>query len=282
MTAPGRFLAALALVFSLAACSTLRFSYNNADGLLRYMAWDYFDVDSDQAESLQQRFARLRDWHRSSELPAYLALLQTAGEKASKGLTGADVDWAIAAIRSHYRLLLARAAQDAAPVLVSLKPAQIGALEKKLAKEDSRYVEEWLAGEEKTRQRKRIDRMVERFEEWTGDLNAAQRSRIEKFVNAHSREYEMRLEERRRWQREAVALLRRHKSAPELALPLGRLYSHPESGRSEEYMGAMRRWDADFSALVADLHATLGAEQRARVLKRMERYAEDFRALAKP
>ena len=123
--------------------------------------------------------------------------------------------------------------------------------------------------------------MVERFEEWTGNLNAGQRSRIEKFVSSHSREYQMRLEERRRWQREAVALLRRHKIASELALPLVRLYSEPEFGQSQEYIGAMRRWDSDFSVLVVDLHASLGAEQRARVLRRMERYAEDFRALAK-
>ena len=281
MNVLGRCLVVLAMVFSLGACSTLRFSYNNADGLLRYMAWDYFDVDSDQAESLQQRFARLRDWHRSSELPAYVALLRTAGEKASKGLSSADVEWATAEIRSHYRVLLARAAQDAAPVLVTLKPEQIGALERKLAKEDARYVEEWLSGEENARQGKRVQRMLLRFEEWTGDLSTGQRSRIEKFVSSHSREYEMRLDERRRLQREVVALLRRHKIASELALSLTRLYSQPELGRSEKNTLAMRSWDLDYSVLVVDLYASLSAEQRARFFRRMERYEDDFRALAK-
>ena len=65
-----RYIAILAALIALGACSTLQFSYNNAESLLRYMAWDYFDLDTDQADSLQQRFARLREWHRSSELPS--------------------------------------------------------------------------------------------------------------------------------------------------------------------------------------------------------------------
>lgn len=280
MRVAAQYVTMLVALFALGACTALQFSYNNADGLLRYMAWDYFDLDADQADSLQQRFVRLREWHRSTELPVYLDLLQTAGDKVSKGLTIADVDWAIAILRGHYRLLAQRAAQDAAPVLATLKADQIGALEKKLAKEDIRYVEQWLAGEEKKRHRKRVERMIDQFEEWTGDLDASQRSRVERFVSSHSGVYAKRLEERRRWQREAVVLLKHHRTASELALPLGRLFAEPEAGRSEEYIRDMRRWESDLARLIVELDTTLSADQRGRVLRRMERYAEDFRALS--
>ena len=43
----------------------------------------------------------------------------------------------------------------------------------------------------------------------------------------------------------------------------------------------MRSWDLDYSVLVVDLYASLSAEQRARFFRRMERYEDDFRALAK-
>ena len=243
MRVAARFVTMLAALFALGACTALQFSYNNAEGLLRYMAWDYFDLDADQADALQQRFVRLREWHRSNQLPVYVGLLQAARERISKGVTSADVDWATAALRSHYRSLAQRAAQDAAPVLASLKADQIDVLEKKLAKEDLRYVEKWLAGEEKPRHRRRVERMIEQFEEWTGDLNASQRSRIEGFVSSHSGVYERRLEERRRWQRQAVVLIKRHRTASELALSLGRLFAEPESGRSEAYARDMRRWE---------------------------------------
>ena len=275
-----RFVAMLGALFALGACTALQFSYNNADGLVRYMAWDYLDLDADQADMLQQRFVRLREWHRSDQLPVYVGLLQAAKERVSKGVTSADVDWATATLRSHYRSLARRAAQDAAPVLASLKADQIDVLEKKLAKEDLRYVEKWLAGEEKRRQRRRVERMVEQFEEWTGDLDASQRSRIEVFVSSHSGVYERRLEERRRWQRQAVALIKRHRTASDLAPSLGRLFGEPESGRSEAYIRDMRRWESDLAGLIVELYATLSAEQRGRVLRRMERYAADFRALS--
>ena len=87
-----RYMAILAVLIALGACSTLQFSYNNAEGLLRYTAWDYFDLDANQSDSLQQRFVRLREWHRSSELPVYVELLHTAGEKVAKGIVSADVD----------------------------------------------------------------------------------------------------------------------------------------------------------------------------------------------
>lgn len=272
---------AAAVALLLAACSALQFSYNNADGLLRYMAWDYFDLDGEQSEALQARISRLHDWHRTNELPTYAALLQAASERVTRGLTGSDADWAIQVLRSRYRLLTARAAQEAASILATLTPGQVMALEKKLANDEAKFVKEWLIGDEKSRERTRAKRMVERFEEWTGDLSSEQRARVERFVQAHPRWSQIRLQDRRRWQREAVALIKRYRNAAELAPRLSRLFSEPEAGRSDEYRRETRRWETDLAELVAELSATLSAEQRSRVVRRLDRYAEDFRALAR-
>lgn len=266
------------LVFG--GCSTVQFSYNNSDALLRYMAWDYFDLDADQAKNLQQVFLRLREWHRSSELPAYVGLLKEAADKVSKGATTADVEWAAERLREHYRIAARRAAQDAASILVTLTADQIGSLEKKLAKEDVRYFERWLSGGENALQRRRSERMVEQFEEWTGSLDATQRFKIANFISLHSSIYELRLLDRRRWQREAVALIKRYRSVSELTPLIERLVVEPESGRSEQYVLALRRWEADLAGLIVELDATLRGEQRRRVLMRMDKYAEDFRVLS--
>ena len=280
MMAMARYFSMIVAVLVLGACSAVQFSYNNSDALLRYMAWDYFDLDADQANNLQQVFSRLRDWHRSSELPAYVGLLKEAAEKVSKGVTTADVEWAAARLRNHYRIVARRAAQDAAKILVTLTADQIGTLEKKLAKEDVRYVERWLSGEENVLRRKRTERMIEQFEEWTGSLDVAQRARIGHFISLHSGIYELRLLDRRRWQSEAVALLKRYRSASEFVPLIERLVAEPESGRSEQYVLALRHWEADLAGLIVELDATLRTEQRRRVLRRMDKYAEDFRVLS--
>ena len=43
----------LLLAVLLGGCSTLQFSYNNAETALRYMAWDYLDANAEQSDSLQ-------------------------------------------------------------------------------------------------------------------------------------------------------------------------------------------------------------------------------------
>lgn len=274
-----RIIVILTLLTLLGACNTLQFSYNNAEAVLRYLAWEYLDVDTEQSDSLQDQFGRLRSWHRSNELPAYLSALRAARERFSRGLAPADIEWAAATVRSHYRLLAERAVRVAAPVLVTLRAEQIGALEKKFAKENARYAEQWIAGEDKSRHRRRMERMVDQLEDWTGRLNESQRKLVERFVIGHPGDFERRLEERRRWQREAVALLKRHKSASELEAPLARLFAEPDIGRPREYLQETRRWESDLAGLIVELHATLDADQRARVLRKLDRYSDDFRAL---
>ena len=276
----GRFAFWLVLAVLLGGCSTLQFSYNNAETALRYMAWDYLDANAEQSDSLQERFVRLRNWHRSSELPHYVQAVRTARERFSKGLTQADVEWGIATIRSRLRLLAARAAQDAAPTLVTLGPEQIAALERKFARENARYVEQWIAGDDRSRLRRRADRMVEQFEEWTGRLAAGQRQLIERFVASTPAEFERRIDERRRWQADLVAMLKRYRSSAELTAPLVRLLSEPETGRSNESRNSANRWESRLAALIVELDATLDAEQRARVVGRLERYRNDFQSLS--
>jgi len=121
------FLAAGAL---LASCSAMRMAYDNADTALRFMASSYLDLDSTQAEDMKQRIVRFHEWHRKSELPAYAALMRSATERAARGITAEDVAWGLASVRARYRSFAVKAVEDAAPVLVTLSPEQIGVLER--------------------------------------------------------------------------------------------------------------------------------------------------------
>ncbi len=272
----------VSMAAALSACTAVQFTYNNADALVRYMAWDYVDLDEQQSEALQQRFSRLHSWHRSSELAVYTGLVQSAENRVSKGVSRADAEWAIDELRANYRRLASRAAEEAAPILATLSPEQVRDLEKKLARDDAKYVREWLSGSASRRERHAVERTVERFEEWTGDLSRDQTSRIEQFVRAHPRIQEVRLEERHRWRREALELIRRYRKADELAPRLARLFGEPEAGRTEDYMRETRRWEGDLAALMVELDRTLSTDQRNRVLRRLRRYAEDFKALSLP
>ena len=275
-----RILIVAAAVLALAACSAVRLSYNNADTLLRYMAWDYFDLDSGQSEHMQAAIARLHRWHRANEIPDYAALAAEAGKRVERGVTREDVAWAIANLRSRIRRVTARGAQDAAPILATLGPAQIAALEHKFAEKNEKYAKEYLSNDERKRHKAQLDRTLDRFHDFLGELTGEQRTKVDRFVAEHARYVELRFEDRQRWQHEVVALLRRYRQPEELGAHLSDLLLHPETRRAEEFAREERRWEEDLAALLVDLNGTLTAKQRARAVKRLERYAEDFGALA--
>lgn len=275
-----RVLLVACLAALLASCSAVRLAYNNADALIRFEADDYFDFDEAQALEFRERLTRFHNWHREAELPAYVGLLEAARTKATSGVKKADVVWAIAALRNRYHLTAGKAVEEIAPILVTLRDRQFTVLEKKLAESNKKFEKEFLSGEERRQHRARTKRTWERFHDWIGHLSDEQEARIERFVREHARYTALRFEDRKHWQRNAVSLLRQYRNPGELAPRLAAIFNQPETRRSPEYLREAARWEADLADLIVDIDRTLTPEQRARLIKRIGDYADDFRALA--
>ena len=277
--------AALGLLFAIGApalvsCSATRLAYDNADTVLRFMASSYLDLDAAQSDDLTPRIVRFHQWHRSSELPAYAALLRSAGERAAKGITAEDVAWGLANVRLRYRGFAARAAEDAAPVLATLAPAQLAALERKLAEDNAKFAKKFLSSDDKDRRPAQLKRMLERFRDFAGELTPEQEARIERFALDHERHVALRFEDRQRWQRDLVAALKEQRDPQELGGRLAEMFTRPELRRSEEFVREDKRWDEDLGQLIVDLDRSLSPKQRAQVVRRLSDYAEDFAVLA--
>ena len=270
----------LAACTALGACSAVRFAYDNADTAARFMASSYLELNAAQMEDMRLRIVRFHQWHRANELPAYAALMRSASERAARGITAEDVAWGLAAVRARYRKFAARAAEDAAPVLATLAPGQIAALEGKFTDNNEKYEKDFLSPDDAQRRDAQVKRMLERFRDFTGDLSADQEARIEAFVLAHEKHVALRFDDRRHWQRDVIAALRAPHPAQDLGRSLAEMFNKPERRRSEEFIREDRRWDEDLGQLVAALDRTLSSKQRAHVVRRLSDYADDLAALA--
>jgi hypothetical protein len=248
--------------------------------MLRYMASSYLDLDAAQSDELTPRIARFLQWHRSNELPVYAALLRSASQRAAKGITAEDVAWGLANVRSRYRRFAAKAAEDAAPVLATLEPGQLAALERKFADNNEKFAKEFLSSDDKGRRRAQLKRMLERFRDFAGELTPGQEARIELFALAHERHVAMRFEDRQHWQRDFVAALKAERRPEELGRRLAEMFDKPELRRSEEFVREDKRWDGDLGQLIVDLDRSLSPRQRAQVVRRLSDYSEDFSVLA--
>jgi hypothetical protein len=270
----------LAVCALLASCSATRFAYDNADTALRFMASSYLELDATQAEDMKLRIVQFHRWHRANELPAYAALMRSASARVARGITAEDVAWGLANLRSRYRSFAAKAAEDAAPVLTTLAPDQIAALEHRFAENNQKHAKEFLAADDGKRRRAQLDRMLERFSDFAGDLTPDQEARIERFVLAHEGHVALRFEDRRQWQRDVIAALKEPRNAQELGANLAEMFKHPERRRSEAFIREDKAWDEDLGQLIVELDRTLSPKQRARVVRRLSDYADDFDALA--
>ena len=272
----------LVLAVALAGCgSIVRVAYNNGDFALRWMAYDYFDLQGEQQDVLKAQLARFHEWHRRDELPIYAGIFQSAADRAARGLTREDVTWAIGAVRARYRVVVSQAAVEGAPVIATLKPDNYAALDKKFADVNARFTKDYLAGDQARRNRARAKWFEERFETFIGELTDAQVARIAQFVQTQPRMNQVRLADRQRRQQEFVQLIRQHQSSADLAERLRGYFVHWERDRGAEHVQLAREWEERLVALVLDIDRMMTADQRSHLVARFESYAEDCRILAR-
>jgi hypothetical protein len=274
-------LAAGAAVLALAGCGgAVRIAYNNGDLALRFLADDYLDLHGEQQEVLKAQLARLHVWHRRQELPQYASLFSGAAGRVEKGLTRADVEWALAAVRARYRTLVEQAADEAAPLVASLGPDNFRALEKKLAASNEKFAKEYLSGDAAKQARAREKRLSGMLEDWLGDLTAEQEAMIARFVLEQPQLNRIRLEDRRRRQAEFVALLREHRRSADLTARLRDFFVNWERDRGAEHRRLAQEWENRLVTLIVAVDDSLTPRQRRHFVQRLDAFAEDARVLA--
>ena len=276
MVVPLKTALALALAWLLCGCSTVRFAYENADTYLRWKASSYLDLSGDDAEELDDRIDDFHAWHRKSELPKYVKLAAEAEQRFADGLSRQDLVWGYDSVRAQARDSLRKGAELIAPLLDRLTPEQIGQIERRIAEENRQYYRDYLRGSERERRKKRAKFAADRLEDWVGKLTQAQVERVREYAERAPMVDELRDRDRRRLQKDIIAMLRARQARARLAERV----AHWESGREPGYTAALDAWRDQYFAMLMDIDRTLTPEQRARALRSMRRYAADFQALA--
>jgi hypothetical protein len=272
--------ALLSLSLLLAACGgATRLAYESGDAWVLVLTDRYLDLEGEQWRLARAAIRHFHAWHRRTELPRYAALLQSTAGRVERGLTRADVEWAIQNLRIRYAMLVAAAVRESAPLLHVLEADNIAALERRFAAEDRKRIRETLSGDVAKRERARVLHIVKRVEEWTGPLSGAQHEVVRRFVRATADRPRQAHEHRSRKQRELVALLLRDVGSAKEAGP-EQLRSFLV-GWEAERRNAQREYDARFVELILQLDRTLTASQRTHAIGRLGRYAEDCRQLSR-
>ena len=271
-----RFLLIAVFTSVLAACSTVRFVYDNAETYLRWRVALYLDLDGAMADELDERIAAFMAWHRAQALPKYAQLLDEARRREERRMQPADLVWGYDAVIAQAREGLRAAAQHGAPLLDKLAAREMANLERRIAEDNRRFARENLRGSERERRKRRTERNVERLEDWVGKLSQAQHQRVAQYSERAPLLDEHRDRDHKRIQAEFLAILR----AKEARKRLPDWAANYDRGREPAYVAALEAARKEYFAMALDIDRSLTPEQRSRVVGELRRYADEFRSLA--
>jgi hypothetical protein len=279
-----RLLCLLAAVV-LASCSalnvgTVHVAYEHADWLLQHMAERYVDFDPRQADAVHTGFGKLHSWHRAQELPLYADLMDAAATRMEHGLKREDVVWLQRSIYERWQATSQRLAGEMTSVLVSLTPAQVVQIERRLAEDNAKFAKTQVSSDVRKADKHRYEWLVDQITRWTGDLSAAQKQRVELAVKQTEDFPALRLAERKRRQAHFLQLVRGTRDPHVLGPALTDMLAAPREGADEAYRRSVVRYEEQMTQMILDLDKTLSTEQRANAAGRMRRYAQSFRAMA--
>lgn len=162
----------LLVLLLLTGCSGISLFYNQAGFFIEQYADDYLTLDKKQSASWKQPLARALARHRREELPHLAALFNALHSAARAGFNADGTACLLDAFEDLYRRHFRWAAEPTAPLLVSLRPHQIRALEHRFAQDAQEEVDK--SQDPKRRLRKRAERWSEQIEWWIGPLSGEQ------------------------------------------------------------------------------------------------------------
>ncbi len=268
----------------LSGCSALRIGYSQAPDLAYWWLDGYADFNGEQTRRVRDALAQWFAWHRKTQLPDYSQLLARAQADVRAEITPARAcEWQSDLLK-RANTAWEQAAPAAAEWALSVTPQQIQHIERRYAKANDEFRNDYLQEDPRERTEATIKRTVERAESLYGRLDDAQRARVAAAMARSPFDPELWLAERKVRQQEALQLLRKlngEGASREQAQGALRVYVEQlERSPREVYRRYAERLSEFNCTFAASLHNSTNPTQRRAAVNKLAGWEADLRALA--
>ncbi len=282
-----RIISLLALGFLLQACSAVKTAYNQAPTLAYFYLNGFMDFNDAQAVQVKAEMSRLHAWHRQTQLPAYVELLQKIQQKMPQDLTAAQACEVFGDVRQKALTMSTYAEPALAGVAATLMPSQLETMQRKFAKGNKTWREDYLDSSAKDMQEKRQKSAVKRADMLYGSVNDRQRVLIAQQVEKSGFNPAQSFAERQRRQKDVVQTLGKtiatatvtQPDTAALQIEIRSLLSRSIASPDAAYRNYLDATTQDSCANLAELHNTTTPEQRKKAVQVLAGYEQDVRVL---
>ena len=279
-----RIISLLALGLALQGCSAVKIAYNQAPTLAYLYLDDYVDFNDAQSVQVKAELVKLQAWHRQTQLPVYVDLLQKVQQKIQQDVTAAQACEVFADVRQKAMAMTDFAEPVTLSLAATVTPKQLDAMQRKFAKGNTTWREDYLESTVKDALQKRQKNAVNRADMLYGSVTDKQRSLIAQQIERSQFKAALSYAERQRRQKDIVQTLTKVMANPqdtpatqqEMRALMARSVSSPDAS----YKSYQEIITQEACTSFAELHNTTSAAQRKKAVEVLAGYEQDFRILA--
>ncbi|MBS0448785.1 MAG: hypothetical protein JSR59_22915 [Proteobacteria bacterium] len=273
-----------AMLALLGGCSAVRFAYDRAPVLVYWWLDGYVDFDDAQKPRVRAAIAGWFAWHRRSQLVDYADLLARAETEALADTTPERACQWWHELQRRVDAATDALAGPAAELVVTLTPAQIDHIERRYARYNDDFRDDFLQQDAAERREATEKRTFERAQMLYGRLDDGQRTVVRQLLAESPFDPEAWFAERRYRQQEALQAMRRlvadHASRDEAEAALRVYFAHMKESPREAYRAYQTELTRYNCAFTARLHNRTTAAQRQAAVRKLKGWESDLRALA--
>lgn len=193
------------LLFS--ACST-KMAYNYLDWILEWYVGDLVTLDYEQEWQLRNAIARELNWHRKKQLPLYIKGLDDLNQAINNGLTVETLQQIYTDQEKGLTDLILQITPAMSQLLATFSDEQAKQLLENLQEQNLDLEEEYVDKPSEELNKQRIERMIDRAENWIGPLTDSQIKLITEWSPQIRPTATQWISNRRAWQARLGSILR--------------------------------------------------------------------------
>jgi hypothetical protein len=270
----------------LQGCSAIKLGYQQLPTLSYWWLDSSVSFSSTQSTGAKQALDTLHQWHRREELPAYADLLQRAQVLSAGPVQPEHICRVWTDVQTRLDTLMREAVVHAAPVAMALGPRQLSHMARHWDSKNEEWEKEWLLGSASDRLARRLDKTLERYRSFYGELTPAQLNLVKAQLTQSPWTAEWGRQDRQRRQQDMLSTLQRisqsNLTQAEAAQQLWGLWQRwlqpPDAGQRAVMQSLAQRACDN----LAQLHNTATPEQRQQMTRRLRAYERDIRDLITP
>lgn len=257
----------------------LRVVYQQLDWLtLRYVN-GYLDLTAAQKASARTAIDRGLDWHRETQLPRWLAIVDELLAQVDKPVSTRFVACEYQSIANLLDDSLQRAGPDLVALLRDLSDAQVMHLSARLQKDNEAMARKYAGATPGERRRNQDKALMRLFRRYLGRLDPVQEAAIRRHTAGFADLSAEWLQRRMRWQDELQRVLAERATDPAFPARVMSLLLDPNQFDSPGYRERVAETRASAFAMVAEVLNGLSVKQVRHLRERLTTDAADLEAL---